>query len=76
MMGPSFRKNGCCHGLAVVPGPLVLEYSWEIASAFLYTEVKKRFLQIHFEHYHLYHHLLVKTGLLRLPVGKSDSQSV
>ena len=38
MMGPSFKKNGCSQGLAVVPGPLVLEYSRDIASAFLYTE--------------------------------------
>ena len=37
MIGPSFKKNGCSHGLAVVPGPLVLEYSRERVSAFLYT---------------------------------------
>ena len=41
MMGPSFKKNGCSQGLAVVPGPLVLEYSRDIASAFLYTEDRK-----------------------------------
>ena len=48
IIGPSFRKKGCCHGRAVVPGPLVLEYSREIASAFLYTanETNKRQIQI------------------------------
>jgi len=42
IIGPSFRKKGCCHGRAVVPGPLVLEYSREIASAFLYTAHERK----------------------------------
>ena len=41
IMGPSFKKNGCSQGLAVVPGPFVLEYSRDMASAFLYTKIRK-----------------------------------
>ena len=53
IIGPSFRKKGCCHGRAVVPGPLVLEYSREIASAFLYTanETKKDRFRLKLKNY-------------------------